>query len=129
MQGPADVPHQIADAHLPEAASVFDAATALDTAMDMVDPQPTLVERLVRHVLLSREFLPQIGINLIDETACGSRKTTLVRHNRHALVRQPPQQRVRSAHEFNSELQQTLVGSLTPDQRQSHRTAVYRCHG
>ena len=47
-QGPTDVPPQIADAHLPEAASVFDAATALDTAMDMVDPQPTLVELLVR---------------------------------------------------------------------------------
>ena len=43
--------------------SVFDAATALDTAMDMADPQPTLVELLVRHVLLPREFLPQIGIN------------------------------------------------------------------
>jgi len=43
MQGTADVPYQIADAHLPEAVSVFDAATALDTAMDMVDPQPTLV--------------------------------------------------------------------------------------
>ena len=52
-------PQQIADAHLPEAASVFDAATALDTAMDTVDPQPTLVEFLVRHVLLSRELLPQ----------------------------------------------------------------------
>ena len=51
--------------HLPEAASVFDAATALDTAIDMVDPQPTLVERLVRHVLLPREFLPQIEINSI----------------------------------------------------------------
>jgi hypothetical protein len=31
--------------------------------MDMVDPQPPLVEFLVRHVLLPREFLPQIGIN------------------------------------------------------------------
>ena len=29
----ADVPHQIADANLPEAAAVFDAATALDTAI------------------------------------------------------------------------------------------------
>jgi RNA-splicing ligase RtcB len=29
----------------------------------MVDPQPTLVELLVRHVLLPREFLPQIEIN------------------------------------------------------------------
>ena len=31
--------------------------------MDMVDPQPRLVERLVRHVLLPRELLPQIEIN------------------------------------------------------------------
>jgi len=61
--GTADVPHPIAAAHLPEAASVFDAATALGTAMDIVDPQPTLVERLVSHVLLPREVLPQIGIN------------------------------------------------------------------
>ena len=29
----------------------------------MVDPQPTLVELLVRHVLLPRELLPQIEIN------------------------------------------------------------------
>jgi hypothetical protein len=43
MQGTADVTHPIAAAHLPEAASVFDAATALDTAMDMVDPQSTLI--------------------------------------------------------------------------------------
>jgi hypothetical protein len=31
--------------------------------MDMVDPQPTLVELLVRHVLLPRELLPQSEIN------------------------------------------------------------------
>src|SRR5262245_35425782 len=31
--------------------------------MDMVDPQPTLVELLVRHALLLRELLPQIEIN------------------------------------------------------------------
>ena len=41
----------------------MDATTALDPAMDMVDPQPTLVELLVRHVLLPRELLPQIEIN------------------------------------------------------------------
>jgi hypothetical protein len=29
----------------------------------MVDPQPTLVERLVRHVLLPRAILPHIEIN------------------------------------------------------------------
>src|SRR5215472_12766708 len=49
--------------HLPEAASVFDAASALDTALDMVDLQPTLVELLVSHVLLPRERLPQIEIH------------------------------------------------------------------
>ena len=34
--------------------------------MDMVDPQPTLVEFLVRHVLLPRELLPQIAINSVE---------------------------------------------------------------
>src|SRR5215475_13880607 len=63
VQGMAEGPHLSAAAHLPEASAVFDAATVLDTAMDMVDPQPRLVERLVRHVLLPRELLPQIEIN------------------------------------------------------------------
>src|SRR4029453_11360716 len=67
MPGTAEVPHPSADVHLPEAAAVFDAATALDTAGDMADPQPTLVELLGSHVLLTREFLPQIGINLFDQ--------------------------------------------------------------
>jgi hypothetical protein len=62
MEGLAEVPHPSAAAHLPEAAA-FDAATALDPAMDMTDPQPTLVYLLVSHGLLPREFLPQIGIN------------------------------------------------------------------
>ena len=64
MEGLAEVPHPSAAAHLPEAAA-FDAATALDPAMDMTDPQPTLVYLLVSHGLLPREFLPQIGINSI----------------------------------------------------------------
>jgi hypothetical protein len=63
MEGIAEVPHPGADAHLPEAASVFDAATAFDTALDMVAPQLTLVQLLVRHVLRPRELLPQIAIN------------------------------------------------------------------
>jgi hypothetical protein len=61
--GTTEVSHQIAAAHLPEAASVFNAATALDPVMDMVDPQPTLVELVVRHVRLPRGLLPQIEIN------------------------------------------------------------------
>jgi hypothetical protein len=65
-EGTAEIPHPIAAAHLPAAAAVCDAATALDTARDMVDPQPTLGKLLVRHVLLPREFLPQIEINSRD---------------------------------------------------------------
>ena len=66
VQGTAEGPHPSAAAHLPEAASVCDAATALDTATDRVDPQPRLVALLVRHVLLPRELLPQIEINSTD---------------------------------------------------------------
>jgi hypothetical protein len=44
------------------AASVFDIATTLDTAIDMVDPPP-LVQCLVRHGLLPRTLLPQIEIS------------------------------------------------------------------
>jgi hypothetical protein len=62
-EGTADVPHQIAAAHLPEAASVCDAATAPDTTLAMLDPQPTLVELLGRHVLLPHALLLQIEIN------------------------------------------------------------------
>jgi hypothetical protein len=65
MQGTAEVPHPSADVHLPEAAAVCDAATALDRARDMAAPQPTLVDLLGSHVRLTREFLPQIGINSI----------------------------------------------------------------
>src|SRR5208282_1238761 len=52
MQGTADFHHQIADAPLPQADPVFDDATAFDTAVDMFDPQPAIVERLVYSLLL-----------------------------------------------------------------------------
>jgi hypothetical protein len=50
MQGAADFHHQIADTRLPQADPVFDDAAALDTAVDMLDPQPTLVQRLINHL-------------------------------------------------------------------------------
>jgi hypothetical protein len=57
MQRTAEFHHEIADALLPEADPIFDDATALDTTVDMLDPQPTLSERLISHVLLPRELL------------------------------------------------------------------------
>ena len=47
MQGTAEFHHEIADPLLPQADAVFDDAAALDTTVDMFDPQPPLVERLV----------------------------------------------------------------------------------
>jgi len=49
MQGTADFHHDITDALLPQAD--FDDATALDTAVDMLDPQSAVVERLVDSLL------------------------------------------------------------------------------
>jgi hypothetical protein len=49
MQGTAEFHHDIADARLPQTDPVFDNATALDTAVDMLDPQPAVVQGLVGH--------------------------------------------------------------------------------
>jgi hypothetical protein len=57
MQGTAEFHHQITDPLLPQAAPVLHDAAAFDTTVDMLDAQPTLVQLLVRHVLLPRELL------------------------------------------------------------------------
>jgi len=57
MQGTTDCHHQIADVLLPQADPVFDDATALDTAVHMLDPQPAVVQCLVGHVLLQCQLL------------------------------------------------------------------------
>src|SRR4029434_9587923 len=57
VEGAAEFHHEITDASLPQADAVFHDAAALDTALDMLDAQPTLVERLVRPLLLPRELL------------------------------------------------------------------------
>src|SRR6266436_2317935 len=57
MQGTADLHHHIADALLPEADPIFHNATALHATVDMLDPQPTLVQCLVRPLLLQGEIL------------------------------------------------------------------------
>jgi hypothetical protein len=76
VQGTEQFHHEIADALLPQAAPVFDAATALDTVIAMVDPQLTLVALLAHHVLLPRELLPQIEINSIKWNQCPTRMSS-----------------------------------------------------
>src|SRR5262252_7463716 len=57
MQGTAEFHHQIADALFPQTDAVFHDAAALDTAIDVLDPEPPLVECLVGQVLLPRELM------------------------------------------------------------------------
>ena len=57
MQSPTEFHHPIADTRLPQAEPVFDDATALHTAVDMLDPQPTVMQRLVGELLLPCQLL------------------------------------------------------------------------
>ena len=57
MQGATEFHHEIADAVLPQPDPVFDDAAALDATVDMLDPQPTLVQGLVGQLLFKGEFL------------------------------------------------------------------------
>ena len=56
MQGTADFHHDITNALLPQADPVLDDATTLDTAVDMLDPQSTIVEHLVGSLLRQWQF-------------------------------------------------------------------------
>src|SRR6266446_5691215 len=57
MQGTAQFHHEIADAVLPQPDPVFHDAAALDAAVDMLDPQPTVMQGLVGQLLLPGEAL------------------------------------------------------------------------
>jgi len=56
VQGTAEFHHQITDAFFPQTDAVFHDATTLHTAVDMLDPQPPLMERLVGQVLLQSQL-------------------------------------------------------------------------
>src|SRR5499433_583222 len=56
VQGTAEFHHQVTDPLLPQADSVLHDTTALDAAVDMLDPQPPLVERLVGQILLQGQL-------------------------------------------------------------------------
>src|SRR5262245_12487406 len=57
VQGTAEFHHEITDPLLPQTDAVFHNATALDTAVHVLDPQSTLVERLVGPLLFPRQLL------------------------------------------------------------------------
>ena len=74
MQGTAEFHHEIADAVLPQADPVLHDAAALDTAIDVLDAQPTLVERLVRPLLLPRELLAPGFLRRHEDVHLGQRE-------------------------------------------------------
>jgi len=57
VQGTAELHHEIADALLPQPDPVFHNATTLHTAVDMLNPQSAVVERLVGPLLLQGQLL------------------------------------------------------------------------
>src|SRR5216683_5815292 len=57
VQGTTEFHHQIANALFPQADPVFHDAAALHTAVDMLDPQPAVVQGLVGELLFQRQFL------------------------------------------------------------------------
>src|SRR6476661_3123492 len=61
VQGTAEFHHQSADTLLPQTNAVLHDTTALDTAVDMLNPQPPLVERLVGQLLLQGQLLTRVA--------------------------------------------------------------------
>ena len=57
VQGTAECHHQSADTFFPQAEAVLHHATALDTAVHVLDAQPAVISRLVRPLLRPRELL------------------------------------------------------------------------
>ena len=74
MQGTADFHHDIADALLPQPDPVFDDATALDTAVDMLDPQSTVMQGLVGPLLRPGEFLAAGFLRRHEDLHLGKRE-------------------------------------------------------
>ena len=74
VEGTAAFHHAIANAVLPQAEPVLHDATARDTAVDMLDPQPTLAERLVRPLLLPCALLAAWLLGRHEDLHLGQRE-------------------------------------------------------
>ena len=66
MQGTAAFHYQITDPLLPQANAVLHDAAALDTAVDMLDPEPAIVQCLVGKLLL-QEQLPSPAVTQVND--------------------------------------------------------------
>jgi hypothetical protein len=57
MERTADFHHNIPDTFLPQPEPVFDNTTALHTAVDVLDPQPAVVQCLIGQLLFQAQLL------------------------------------------------------------------------
>src|SRR6266849_5213796 len=74
MQDTAEFHHEITDALLPQPDPVFHNATALHATVDRLDPQSTLVQRLVGSVLFPCEFLAAGFLGRHEDVHVGQRE-------------------------------------------------------
>jgi hypothetical protein len=74
MQGTTYFHHEITNALLPQPDPVFRDAATLDAAVDMLDPQPTVVQGLVGQLLFQGEFLPSWFLRRHEDLDLGQRK-------------------------------------------------------
>ena len=74
MQGTTYLHHEITNALLPQPDPVFRDAATLDAAVDMLDPQPTVVQGLVGQLLFQGEFLPSWFLRRHEDLDLGQRK-------------------------------------------------------
>ena len=74
LQRTAQFHYQIADTLLPQAESVFDDATALHTAVDMLHPQPALIQGLVGQLLFQRPLLATRFLRRHEDVPWGQRE-------------------------------------------------------
>src|SRR6266446_2112097 len=74
MEGTAEFHHEITDAVLPQPDPVFHHAAALDAAVDMLDPQPAVVQGLVGELLFQRQFLAARFLHGHEDLHLGQRE-------------------------------------------------------
>ena len=74
MQGTTECHHEITDALLPQPDPVFHHATTLHATVDMLDPQPTVMQRLVGPLLLHRQLLAAGLLGRHEDLDLGQRK-------------------------------------------------------
>jgi hypothetical protein len=73
MQGTAEFHHEIADTLLPQADPVLHNTAALDTAIDVLDAQPTLVSSWSRSFLVGMRIATSGSMKARNPRSCKSR--------------------------------------------------------